>query len=62
MPYGSYFGKTIKPKTHHFTHKTWHLTLYPIKLSKKIEAPNIFWIKKEDINTLSIPTAFKKLL
>ena len=55
-------GEPINKKTHQFTHKTWYLTLYPITLTKKIEGNNIFWIKKEDINTLSIPTAFKKLL
>lgn len=55
-------GESISQKSHQFTHKTWHMTLYPITLPDKIKTVDTIWVKKDNLESLSIPTAFKKLL
>jgi len=54
----------IKEGKHVFTHRIWHMTLYRVRVKKRVDTdlPMNQWIRPEDIQDYPLPTAFKKLL
>lgn len=60
----------LKPITHIFTHRKWHMTPVVIKYSNQLESllegrenkEEILYIDEENISSLPIATAFKKVL
>jgi len=54
--------KFIQKKKHVFTHLTWHMQHYELKVSNKKPIKNGLWLKDHALKDYAMPTAFKKLL
>ncbi|WP_105614502.1 A/G-specific adenine glycosylase [Vallitalea okinawensis] len=49
---------------HVFSHRTWEMTLFDIKVKEQLEPeyPVVNWCTDEELESYALPTAFKKLL
>lgn len=55
-------SKFIQKKKHVFTHLTWHMSHYEVRVSKKESVKNGLWLKDPELKDYAMPTAFKKLI